>query len=158
MFHILALCAGNASRSILTEAILNRDGADRIKAWSAGPVPKGMVDPAARTLLARRGAETSGLRSKGWEEFASTGAPKLDLVIALCPTVRDAIQPDWPGQPLVADWPVQDPAGVPADQLDLAMQQIYHRISVRMNALLTLPLETMTKQQLAQRLIEIREM
>ena len=48
MFTILVLCTGNASRSILAEAILNRDGAGRVQAWSAGSNPTGAVHPAVR--------------------------------------------------------------------------------------------------------------
>jgi len=157
MFHILALCAGNASRSILAEAILNRDGAGRVQAWSAGVNPAGIVNRNVLDLLHRRGALTKHLRSKNWLEFTGTGAPRLDVVLNLCPTVSGAIAPDWNGQPLSVDWHMEDPAAAPDGQADLAGQHAYHRLSVRINALLALPIERLAIDTLSARLTAIGE-
>lgn len=155
MFHVLALCAGNSSRSILAEAILNRDGAGRVRAWSAGVNPAGMVNRNVLDLLHRRGAPVAHLRSKNWAEFTGSGAARLDLVLNLCPTVSGAIAPDWNGTPLTVDWHMDDPAAAPPGQADLAGQHAYHRLSVRVNALLALPFERLARQELLARLMAI---
>lgn len=157
MFHILALCAGNASRSILAEAILNRDGAGRVQAWSAGVNPVGIANRNVLDLLHRRGAPIAHLRSKNWMEFTGAGAPVLDVVLNLCPTVSGAIPPDWNGQPLSVDWHMEDPASAPDGQADLAGQHAYHRLSVRINALLALPFERLGRDALSARLTAIGE-
>lgn len=158
MFTILILCTGNSARSILAEAILNRDGAGRVTAYSAGSNPAGRVHPGALGLLERRGVATTGFRSKSWDEFATDGAPAMDLVITVCASAAGEVCPVWPGAPLTAHWGVDDPAAAPADEVDLAFQLAYHRLSARINAFLALPFEAMPRDDLARVLRQIGEM
>ena len=72
-FDVLFLCAGNSARSVLAEAILNRIGAGRFRAYSAGGHPKGLVHPETISLLRSLDYDTSGLRSKSWNEFTEPG-------------------------------------------------------------------------------------
>jgi protein-tyrosine-phosphatase len=157
MFNILILCTGNSARSILAEAIFNRDGGGWVKAYSAGSNPTGIVNPEALRLLASKGMPTRGYRSKSWDEFAAPGAPKMDLVITVCGSAAGEICPVWPGAPMRTHWGVDDPASAPPDQIGTAFEIAYHRLSARINAFLALPFEDLTGDELQYRVDQIGE-
>ena len=62
--NVLFLCTGNSARSIMAEAILNRFGRGKFKAFSAGSQPAGYVHPLAEQMLLNAHYDIAGLRSK----------------------------------------------------------------------------------------------
>ena len=102
VFNVLFLCTGNSARSILAEAILNRSGAGRFKAYSAGSHPNGAVNPHALKLLKAMNYSADGFRSKSWDEFAGADAPQMDFVFTVCGDAADEVCPIWPGHPMTA--------------------------------------------------------
>lgn len=146
--NILVLCTANSARSILLEAILNRLGNGRWRAWSAGSEPAGHVHPQALALLLREGFETAGLRSKSWNEFARPEAPRMDVVITVCGNAASEVCPVWPGGPLKAHWGVDDPASAPAHDQQAAFEDAYRCLRARAMKLAEHRPETLDKTAL----------
>lgn len=154
-YNVLFLCTGNSARSILAEAILNKEGAGRFRASSAGSFPKGEVHPAALNLLRELGYPTDGFRSKSWDEFARDGAPQLDFIFTVCGNAAGEVCPVWPGRPITAHWGLEDPAAVEGEGQRGAFWTAYQALKRRIELFLALPLENIDQVMLANRLREI---
>jgi arsenate reductase (thioredoxin) len=156
-YNVLFLCTGNSARSILAEAILNRDGRGRFKAYSAGSHPKGEVHPMALRTLDEMGFLTEGYRSKSWEEFAAPGAPELNFVFTVCDNAAGEVCPVWPGQPMTAHWGIEDPAAVEGDleHQRRAFRDAFVFLQRRISLFLALPLESIDELSLQTKLREI---
>jgi arsenate reductase len=156
-FNVLFLCTGNSARSILAEAILNRVGAGRFVAYSAGSHPKGIVHPYALQLLRSLNHDTSFARSKDWTEFAQPDAPRMDFVFTVCDNAAAEACPVWPGQPMTAHWGVPDPAAVEGTEAErhLAFAEAYRMLNNRISIFISLPLASLDRLVLQARLDDI---
>lgn len=157
-YNVLFLCTGNSARSIIAEAILQRLGAGKFNAYSAGSLPKGEVNPNTIALLKRLNYKTDGFRSKSWDEFAQPGAPVLDFVFTVCDNAAGEVCPIWPGQPMTAHWGVPDPAaavdGSPAE-IAAAFSEAYARLQNRIAVFTNLPFAGLDRLSLQKRLDNI---
>ena len=156
-FHVLFLCTGNSARSILAEAILNREGRGHFIAHSAGSRPTGAPNPFALSLLQREGFDTSFARSKSWDEFASPRAPKLDFIFTVCDSAAAEECPYWPGQPMTAHWGLPDPAAVQGSDAvkAVAFAETYRAMTRRIQAFTALPFATLDNLALTKKLKDI---
>jgi arsenate reductase len=156
-YNVLFLCTGNSARSIIAEAILNRAGRGRFKAFSAGSQPKGKINPRTLDLLRKFNYDVSTLRSKSWTEFAKPGAPDLDFVFTVCDNAAGESCPLWPGQPITAHWGIPDPVAASGTQAEIALafKDAYRMLNRRIDLLLALPIEKLDRLVLTTRLKEI---
>jgi arsenate reductase len=147
-FNVLVLCTGNSARSILGEMLFNHLGQGRIKAWSAGSKPGGVVNPVAIETLQKHGVPCEGARSKSWDEFAAPGAPEFDFIFTVCGNAAQETCPVWPGHPATAHWGIPDPAHVePMAARRAAFEAAYQALKGRVEAFLALPLESMSREE-----------
>jgi protein-tyrosine-phosphatase len=156
-YNVLFLCTGNSARSIIAEAILNKLGNGRFRAYSAGSRPKGTVNAHTFKLLQDLGYETSGLRLKSWVEFAAPGAPKLHFIFTVCDSAAGEACPIWPSHPATAHWGIPDPAAVDGSPAEIAAAFAEtHRLLVRrLSEFAALPFEKLSQAALQTRLRDI---
>ncbi|MGH0035636.1 MAG: arsenate reductase ArsC [Myxococcota bacterium] len=156
-YNVLFLCTGNSARSLMAECALERWGAPLFHAYSAGSQPKGAPHPQTLETLQALRFDTAGLRSKSWDEFAAPGAPRLDFVFTVCDNARGEACPLWPGQPLTAHWGVEDPAAFLGDPEATRrfFRRIYLELEQRIKIFVSLPLESLDRMSLQDRLEKI---
>ena len=156
-YNVLFLCTGNSARSIMAECLLERIGAARFRAFSAGSFPAGAVNPHALEILERRNHRTDHLRSKSWDEFAVPGAPEMDFVFTVCDRAAGEVCPVWPGRPVSAHWGFADPAEAEGKTavIRAAFANAYLEIATRIEIFASLPFESLDRLALRRRLDEI---
>lgn len=159
VYNILFLCTGNSARSVLGEAIVDHLGVnhpqgDRFKGFSAGSQPKGKVHPYTLDLLAGLRLPTKDLFSKSWDLYAVAGAPQMDFIFTVCDSAAGEACPAWPGQPMTAHWSIPDPAAVEGTEIErrAAFRQAYASLENRIKLFLSLPLASLDRMTLQNRL------
>jgi arsenate reductase len=157
VYNVLFLCTGNSARSIIAEAILNRDGKGRFHALSAGSHPKGEVNLHALNLLRRSSYDICGLRSKSWAELAHPAAPPLDFVFTVCDNAAGESCPLWSGRPVTAHWGIPDPAAATGNEAEIAcaFDDAYRKLKRRIELFLALPIAKLDRLVLTSKLTEI---
>jgi protein-tyrosine-phosphatase/DNA-binding transcriptional ArsR family regulator len=153
-FNVLFLCTRNSARSIMAEAILEKFGGGRFRAFSAGSDPAPEPLPEVIEKLAALGHDVSRLASKSWNLFTGPGAPRMDLVIALCDTLEHQACPDFGDRAVTAAWPLPDPAkfaGNAAERQTL-LNELYASLRRRIGIFMDLAFATLDRVALKTRL------
>lgn len=155
--QVLFLCAANSARSIMAEAIMNRVGAPKFKAYSAGFRPSGQIHPRAVEVMRSNGYLADGLRSKSWDEFTAPSAPNLDFVFVVCDETAERPLPSWPGAPIVAHWGTPDPLAATGNEAEigLAFADAFRVLNNRISLFTSLPIASLDRLALQNRLDEI---
>ncbi|KQY80895.1 arsenate reductase ArsC [Pelomonas sp. Root1444] len=161
--HVLILCTHNSARSVLSEGMLNhwaKKLSRDVQAHSAGSAPSGRINPFAVEALNNAGIDTAGYYSKSWDEFSQDGAPPLSIVITVCDSAAAEQCPVFFGgnsQPVKVHWGYPDPSNAEGgdEGKRRAFELTRQAIGYRMLQLLQLPLDTMSKAELQQALVEI---
>jgi len=161
--NVLILCTHNSARSVLAEGMLNHWAkrlGKQVQAFSAGSAPSGRLNPFALEVLQAAGIDTTGHRSKSWDEFTTPDAPPLSLVITVCDSAAAEQCPVFfggSGQPVKVHWGYPDPSDAEGGDAGKrrAFELTRQAIGYRMLQLVQLPLSTMGKAELQQALGEI---
>jgi arsenate reductase len=147
--RVLFLCTGNSARSQIAEKLLNRKGAGRFTAESAGSHPVREVNPYAIEGLERHGYFWTGGYPKSVDEMVDKD---WDFVITVCDRAKEAC-PIFPGQPMMAHWGMPDPAVVEGTEQEKrrAFDDTILMVGRRLDLFLALPIEKLSRLALEQR-------
>lgn len=157
VYNVLFLCTHNSARSILSEGLMNQLGGGRFKGFSAGSFPSGKVNPFALQTLEKLGYDTTGMRSKNWDEFATTDAPQMDFIFTVCDNAAGEACPIWPGKPATAHWGFADPSATPGDDATklAAFAHTAQLITTRLRLFTSLPIDKLDALSLKKALNEL---
>jgi arsenate reductase len=156
-FNVLFLCTKNSARSIIAEALLEKIGRGRFRAYSAGSEPAAEPVPEVIERLKALGHDVSHLHSKSWDEFRGPDAPRMDFIIALCDAPNNQFCPDFGNQFVTGAWPLPDPAqftGSPTERTTL-LNELYAMIRRRLEIFTSLPFDALDRMAIKARLDEI---
>ena len=157
ILNVLFLCSDNASRSLIAESSLLKDGEARFNVFSGGVRPAAAVNPLTLKVLADDGYAIDGLTCKDWHVFTGEGAPDIDFVITLCDDLKGNDFSLLTGRPVRAHWGIFDPGAVEGRLIDkeraffTALRQLRRRVS----AFGALPFDGLNKMTLQAKLGEI---
>jgi arsenate reductase len=156
-FNVLFLCTQNSARSIIAEALLEKVGHGRFRAYSAGSEPAREPVPEVIDRLKALGHDVSRLHSKSWDEFKGPQAPRMDFIIALCDAPNGQFCPDLGAQFVTGAWPLPDPAqftGSSTERTTL-LNELYAMIRRRIEIFTSLPFDSLDRMAIKARLDEI---
>lgn len=144
-YNVLFLCTGNSARSLLAEAYLNSIPGTPFRGYSAGSHPTGAPNEVALETLQTAKVSIDGLRSKSWDEFAVEGAPQMDFVFTVCDNAAGEVCPIWPGQPMSAHWPFEDPAAFNGPDVEkrAVFLDVFRQIRTRIDIFVNLPMSSL---------------
>ena len=157
VYSVLFLSRRNSARSVFAEAILNRNGKGKFRAFSAAVEPADEFDPQAIELLESNGFPIPDSPPRHYREFAETGAADLDFVFTLSDTAAGEPLPTWPGLPVTAHWSSTDPILVEGEEWErkLAFGRVFAELERRLNIFMSLPFASLDRMSLQSRLDEI---
>ncbi len=153
-FNVLVLCTGNSCRSVMGEALVTALGQGRFRGHSAGSNPIGKINEGALATLGRHGLPTEGYSSKSMDAFHDQS---IDILISVCDSAGKEPCPTFLGPAIRAHWGVEDPGhmeGTP-EEIRAAFEKTFDILKRRVQAMVDLPVETMTKEAITKELQRI---
>ena len=144
-YNILFLCTHNSARSVLGEALASTHPSGKFVGYSAGSTPGTGVNPYALELAKAMGYPESKLRSKSWDEYGLSDAPKMDIIVTVCDNAAGESCPLWPGTPVTDHWGFPDPSQVQGGDAEkrLAFAEVMSGLKNKIDQLASLPLDTL---------------
>ena len=131
---VLFLCIHNSGRSLAAKVLLDHYAQGGIEVRSAGSEPGHQLNPSVVAVLKERGLDTSKEFPK---PLTDDDAKEADVVVTM--GCGDTC-PFYPGKRYL-DWELQDPAGLPIEEVRPIVADIDHRVQGLLAELMSSPAE-----------------
>jgi arsenate reductase len=118
--NVLILCTGNSCRSIIAEALINKELGKNIKAYSSGVKASGKVNPNAKKVLEQNNAWRDEYHSKVIDKVMDID---YDLVVTVCDNAQESC-PMFPGESEVIHVGFEDPDGKEFEEFEKTFKAI----------------------------------
>ncbi len=118
---VLFLCIHNSGRSLAAKVLLDHHAEGRVEVRSAGSEPADRLNPSVVAVLHERGLDTTKEFPK---PLSDDDARSADVVVTM--GCGDTC-PYYPGKRYL-DWDLEDPAGLPIDQVRPIIDDIDGRV------------------------------
>ena len=105
--NVLILCTGNSCRSIIAEALINKELSNYVKAYSSGVKASRKVNPNAKKVLEQNDCWLDTYHSKVIEDVFDID---YDLVVTVCDNANESC-PIFPQKTKVIHIGFEDPDG-----------------------------------------------
>jgi arsenate reductase len=126
---VLFLCIHNSGRSLAAKVLLDHYAQGRVEVRSAGSEPGRQLNPSVVAILEERGLDTS---KEFPQPLTDRDVQAADVVVTM--GCGDTC-PYYPGKRYI-DWELQDPAGLPVEQVRPIVDEIDLRVQALLAALL----------------------
>jgi arsenate reductase len=110
MTKVLFVCYGNSCRSQMAEALANHLDDGKVRAFSAGTHPLGVISQGTREVLREKGITLTGYWSKGLQDVPIS---EMDVVVEMGYAVTCPLPADFKGR--LIQWNIPDPYGLDSD-------------------------------------------
>jgi arsenate reductase len=146
--NVLFVCEDNSALSIMAESILNAVAPGRFRAFSAGCFPNGAFNDYALEFLRTHHMRVPRARPTSLHQMRLAEGARMDFIITLSDSAAGETLSEWPGEPFVAHWNVQDDAAADPDQ---ALRDSFWTLMRRIKIFASLPQGKLSRRLLEQR-------
>ena len=118
--NVLILCTGNSCRSIIAEAVINKELGENIKAYSSGVKASGKVNPNAKKILEQNNCWRDEYHSKVIDKVLDID---FDLVVTVCDNAKESC-PMFPKKAKIIHVGFEDPDGKAYEEFEKTFELI----------------------------------
>lgn len=104
--NILFVCVGNSCRSQMAEAVANKIGKGKVRAWSAGLYPLGWIASGTHIVMEENAFFLDGHWSKGLKDVK---IEQMDIVVEMGREVSCPLPDGFKAR--LVEWEIPDPFG-----------------------------------------------